>query len=224
MGLSPQTVKSLVREIELKDLSTAAHTWRVVLYTWTLAEHFGLDQDRIRRARIGAALHDVGKLDIPDAILKKPDRLTPDEYQVIKTHTTLGHQRLVSMGEDDSLILELVRHHHERADGLGYPDGIGLSQTPAAARYFAVVDAFDAMTSVRPYRAEVGPDAADAAIRELREGIGTHYCAECVGAFADLYERGELSWILEHFNDRREVPGFEGNGHVVEARTRFRTN
>ncbi|MFN7021627.1 MAG: HD-GYP domain-containing protein [Phycisphaerales bacterium] len=199
--MSPDLLQTLVRTIELKDHSTAAHTWRVVLYTRAMAERFGLDRGRIESLTAGAALHDIGKLEIPDEILRKPGRLTPEEFEVIKTHPVRGHERLVSMGETDPIVLGLVRHHHERTDGTGYPDGLGGAEIPLSARYFAVIDTFDALTSLRPYRAEAGPHAAPAAVEELRAGIGTRYDAECVEAFIDLYARGELTWILEYFND-----------------------
>jgi two-component system, LuxR family, sensor histidine kinase TtrS len=220
--MDPEIVRGFVKQIEEKDLVTAAHTWRVVLYTRVLTEHFGATHAQVDRASVAAALHDVGKIDIPEAVLQKPGKLTAEEYEIIKTHTTLGYDRLVRMGVDDPMALELVRHHHERMDGSGYPDALRGEAISGWARYFAVVDSFDAMTSVRPYRHEIGHDAARAAVRELRAGVGTRYCAECVEAFAGLYERGELDWILENFNDRREVPGFAGAEGAREAIVRFR--
>ncbi len=208
--IEPETVRGLVHEIEETDLVTAAHTWRVVLYTRVLLEHFGAGHEQVDRASVAAALHDVGKLDIPGSILQKPGKLTAEEYEIVKTHTTLGHARLLRMGVDDAMALELVRHHHERYDGLGYPDGLSGAAISGWARYFAVVDSFDAMTSVRPYRHDVGHDAARAAVRELRAGVGSRYCAASVEAFAGLYERGELDWILENFNDRCVLPAFDG--------------
>ena len=222
MSLEPAIVQSLIKQIEEKDLVTAAHTWRVVLYTRVLTEHFGADHERVDRATVAAALHDVGKLDIPEQILQKPGKLTPEEYEIVKAHTTLGHQRLLALGVEDGLALELVRHHHERYDGLGYPDRLAGDNISPAARYFSVVDSFDAMTSVRPYRHEVGHDAARAAVRELRECVGTRYCAARVKAFAGLYERGEPDWILENFNDRCELPAFDGTVGAGEAAKRFR--
>jgi HD-GYP domain-containing protein (c-di-GMP phosphodiesterase class II) len=204
--VAPEIVEALVKTIELKDLSTASHTWRVVLYTRALAERFGVEPERLERLTIGAALHDIGKLDIPDAILQKPGKLTDDEFDVIKQHPSLGFDRLVRMGETDPVILGLVRSHHERNDGLGYPDGLAGDAIPVAARYFSVIDSFDALTSLRPYRADVGADAAERAIDELTRGIGTRYCGECVEAFVDLYRRGELNWIRDYYNDRAAQP------------------
>lgn len=207
--MSPEVVGALVHIIEAKDHSTAAHTWRVVLYARAMAELAGVPKPDIARLTFAAALHDVGKIDVPDEILQKPGVLTADEYEVMRRHAVLGHERLVRMEEQDPMLLELVRHHHERPDGLGYPDGLKKDQMPAAARYFAVIDSFDAMTSIRPYRQDVGGEAARKAVGELQLGAGTRYCHEAVEMFADLYHTGRLHWILEYFNDSCPVPGYE---------------
>lgn len=199
-------VQELVRQIEAKDLSTASHTWRVVLYTRAMAEQAGLAHEVIDRLTRAAALHDVGKIDIPDAILQKPGKLTTDEFDIIKTHTTRGHARVLDMGETDPLVLELVRHHHERTDGSGYPDGLHVDKIPVPARYFSVIDTFDALTSVRPYRSEVGAKAAESALEELRAHRHDWYSGEAVDFMTRLYEAGQLAWIMDYFNDRCELP------------------
>jgi HD-GYP domain-containing protein (c-di-GMP phosphodiesterase class II) len=216
--MDPEIVQALVGVLEAKDYSTAAHTWRVVLYTRALAEAAGLSDPLIRRLTYGAALHDVGKIDVPDEILQKPGPLTPEEFEVIKTHTTQGHERLVRMGETDPLVLTLVRNHHEQWDGRGYPDGLRAHHIPVGPRFFAVIDTFDAMTSVRPYRAEVGPQAAERAIDELLTHSGTRYCAEAVTLFTDLYRKGGLGWILEYFNDTCPVPDYRELGALHAVR------
>lgn len=196
----------MVRLIEAKDLSTAAHTWRVVLYTRALAEEFGVDHDTIQRLTTAAALHDVGKIDIPEAILQKPGPLTPEERAVMERHAVLGWDHLKAMDEQDPILLNLVRHHHERFDGKGYPDKLAGDAVPLGARFFAVIDSFDAMTSIRPYRQEVGEEAARKALVQLREGIGNRYHAQPVEAFVTLFETGKLDWILHYFNDESPVP------------------
>lgn len=217
--MHPDVVTALVRTIELKDASTAAHTWRVVLYTRALAERMGVDRAAIERLTIGAALHDVGKIDIPDEILRKPGRLSDAEFEIIKTHTTLGHDRLVRMGEEDASVLDLVRHHHERWDGLGYPDGLIGEDVPLSARYFAVIDTFDALTSVRPYRRAVGPEAAKIAIAEIERSVGTRYAEAPAEAFIELYRSGEIDWVLDHFNDDASLIGLphEAGADAVSA-------
>lgn len=201
--MDPDVVAALVRLIEYKDRSTAAHTWRVVLYTRALAEHMGMEPSVIDRLGTAAALHDIGKLDIPDQILQKPTGLTEEEYAVMQQHAALGHARLIAMRETDPILLNLVRHHHERYDGTGYPDGLAAQGIPAEARWFTVIDSFDAMTSLRPYHTEVGRDAAGRAIAELRGLAGVRYDPDAVREFAGLFERGELDWILSHFNQER---------------------
>jgi HD-GYP domain-containing protein (c-di-GMP phosphodiesterase class II) len=209
-GIVPDAVWDLMPQIEAKDASTAAHTWRVVLYTRALTESMGLDPELIERISLGAALHDLGKVDIPDAILKKPGRLTDEEFAVIKTHPSAGYDRLTAMGVTDRVVLNLVRWHHEKLDGSGYPDGLRGAEIPPGPRYFGVVDTFDAMTSVRPYRREIGAEAAEKAIAELRSKVGTWYCAECVDAWDRLYRSGQIDWILHYFNDEIPIPSFGG--------------
>lgn len=207
--MSPELVGALVRILEVKDGSTAAHTWRVVLYTRAMAEEAGVDKADIARLTTAAALHDVGKIEVPDEILLKPGALLPAEYKIMQTHAALGHEQLLRMGEDDPIILDLVRHHHERMDGKGYPDGLMGPEIPDEARMFAVIDSFDAMTSIRPYRNEVGPAAAASAIEALRAEVDTRYCGEHVERLATSFKAGRLNWILEYFNDSCPVPGYD---------------
>jgi putative nucleotidyltransferase with HDIG domain len=203
--MDQEVVNALVRVVEMKDDSTAAHTWRVTLYAKSMAESFGLDHESVACIMQGAVLHDIGKIDIPSKILGKPGRLTDEEFDVIKTHTVIGYDRLVRMGEDDPLILAIVRSHHERLDGSGYPDGLKGPDILFPARCFAVIDSFDAMTSLRPYRKETGPAAASKAIAEIESKTGTWYCPEAVRLFTNLYDSGELDWILEYFNDQKSM-------------------
>ncbi len=202
-------IQRLLREIEEKDQSTAAHTWRVVLYMRALAELGGVEGDVLSRIARGAALHDLGKLDVPTAILQKPGPLTDEEFEIVKRHPATGYDRLVAMGESDSIVLNLVRHHHEQWGGGGYPDGLRGEEIPIGARFFAIIDAFDALTSMRPYRQEVGRDAAERAIKELQNGIGTRYCGSCVALFNDLYRSGRVDWVLTYYNDASDAT-FDG--------------
>jgi HD-GYP domain-containing protein (c-di-GMP phosphodiesterase class II) len=207
--MDPAKVAELIGEIERKDLSTAAHTWRVVLYTRAIMEAFERDRELIALVTQAAALHDVGKLDIPDEILQKPGRLTDEEFEIIKLHTVAGYGRMIQMDVSEEPILNLVRYHHERWDGKGYPFQLAGEDIPIGARMFAVIDSFDAMTSVRPYRRELGEGAAQRALVELQAGSGTRYWPEAVDAFTHLYHTGELDHILHYFNDRVPLPAFE---------------
>ncbi len=215
--IDPDTIRGLLTAIELKDASTAAHTWRVTLYSRALAESLGIDGNRLRRITVGAALHDVGKIDIDDAVLRKADRLNEDEFEAIRAHPVLGYDRLRSMGLGDTEILGMVRSHHEKWDGCGYPDGLTGEAIPVAARFLAVVDVFDAMTSVRPYREEVGTPAAERALGVIRDGRGVSFCPVCVDAFEGLYRSGGVTWILHYFNDGEQTVGFDSIEHLDEA-------
>lgn len=201
------TAQALVDCLALKDFATAAHTWRVTLYARALAERLGASHDEADRVALAAAVHDLGKVDVPDAILRKPDVLTSDELVIMRTHAALGHERLLAMGEEDPLVLAITRSHHERLDGSGYPDGLVGTSVPMLVRAFAVVDTFDALTSYRPYRSEVGHEAAKAALAELGERSGTWYDDAAVRALGSMFEAGELTWIMEHHN-RQEPLGF----------------
>lgn len=207
----------MLTAIELKDAATAAHTWRVTLYARTLAESVGIIGDRLRTLTVGAALHDVGKIDIDDAVLRKADRLDEAEFAQMQRHPVLGYDRLVAMGIDNAEVLGLVRSHHERWDGRGYPDGLLGEAIPESARYLAVVDVFDAMTSIRPYREAVGEAAAERALGVIREGAGRQHCPVAVDAFEALYRRGGLGWILHYYNDGTNVPSFESIDHLDDA-------
>lgn len=196
----------LIRLVQVKDACTAAHTWRVALYTQELAESMNLDFDTIRRLMRGAAMHDIGKIDLPSKILNKPGPLTEEEFETVKQHPMHGETRLRLLGEDDPLVLSLVRSHHERIDGSGYPDGLEGNDIPIAASLFAVIDSFDAMTSIRPYRQARtrGHIVLERAIDELHHKAGTWYCAEAVEQFTDLITSGRVDWIQRHFNDREK--------------------
>ena len=147
-----QTILALGAALETRDVETQAHSRRVAGYTMLLCRGLGIDDaEKLTAVERGAYLHDIGKIGVPDQILLKPDALTPEEWVVMKQHPFIGVQLLKDI---DFLkqSLAIVRSHHERWDGLGYPDGLSGTEIPLEARAFAVADALDAITSDRPYR------------------------------------------------------------------------
>ena len=178
------TVRSLVTALDAKDAYTRGHSERVALFSKRIAETLGYDAAAAERLYLSGLLHDVGKIGVSDATLRKPDRLTDEEFAEIKRHPDEGWSILRDL-EQLRYVLPGVLHHHERVDGQGYPDGLAAEQIPLDARIMAVADAYDAMTSDRAYRAGMPHETA---IRLLREGAGTQWDAQCVDAFLSVIE------------------------------------
>lgn len=146
------TLRALGLALEWRDHETQGHTKRVVAWADQLAHDLNLDPLTRKFLRWGAYLHDIGKLSIPDGILRKPDKLTAEEWEVMKSHVTLGWEMLSRVPFLPQETLEVVRYHHESWDGSGYPSGLKGEDIPVLARVFAVVDTFDALYSPRPYK------------------------------------------------------------------------
>jgi putative nucleotidyltransferase with HDIG domain len=182
-----QTVITLAQAIELRDDYTGGHTQRVTDYSLLLAEELGLPSADRHSLQIGAPLHDIGKIGISDAVLRKPGQLTAAEFEQMKTHTVKGAVMLGNIPDLESIV-PIVRSHHERWDGNGYPDRRGGTNIPRLARLVAVADAFDAMTSDRPYRIGMPPETAFA---EIRKGAGKQFDPECAAAFLRAKPRVE---------------------------------
>ena len=181
-------VRALARAVDAKDLSTRLHSSRVADLAVRLATARGWTPDQIAHLHEAGLLHDVGKIGIPDALLFKPGRLTPDEYEIVKQHVDLGVRILNgSVSAEQSA---WVRHHHERFDGLGYPDGLAGADIPEGARILALADAYDVMTSERPYKK--GALTPSQALEECRRQSGLQFCPEIVEALQRLSEAGAL--------------------------------
>lgn len=185
LDTAESVIVSLALTIEARDCNTEGHCQRLAAYAVSLGRAVGLDEDDIAALERGGYLHDVGKVGIPDAVLLKPGPLTPDEFRVMKQHTLIG-DRLC--GELRSLrrVRPIVRHHHERLDGTGYPDGLRGDAIPLLAQVMGIVDVFDALTTARPYKAAL-PRAR--AAEELRaEAARGWRRTDLVGTFLGLVD------------------------------------
>jgi putative two-component system response regulator len=180
---------SLGRIIEARDASTNGHCERLARYSVALGEVLGLGEDDLNALYRGGFLHDVGKIGIPDRVLLKRGRLTRREYDVMKQHPVIGDDLCRSVRSLER-VRPVVRHHHERIDGRGYPDQLSGSDIPLVARIVTVVDIFDALTTDRPYRAAL---PASTAYEMLRDSARTGGCApDLVNVFISLHESGAL--------------------------------
>jgi len=176
------TVRALSNAVEARDAYTGKHAERVTAYGIALAEARGIDTDRRPGIEFGFLLHDVGKVGVPDAILFKPEPLTTEEFALIAQHPVIGSEILrdVDFLGEGKLV---VRNHHERWDGKGYPDRLAGDDIPLPARVFAVADALDALTSDRPYRQAAGFEAAR---EEIRSSSGTQFDPDVVAAYESI--------------------------------------
>jgi putative nucleotidyltransferase with HDIG domain len=176
------TLMALVASIQVRDHYTEEHSGRVTESVVKIAEKMNLPGIETEKLRIAALLHDIGKIAIPDNVLLKPDRLTAEEYEIVKGHAAIGDEILshIPLLDDER---KIVRHHHERWDGKGYPVGLAGDNIPFLARITAVADSYDAMTSDRPYRKGL---SLDQAMRELEENKNTQFDARVVDVFLEI--------------------------------------
>ncbi|WP_159446878.1 HD-GYP domain-containing protein [Carboxydocella sp. ULO1] len=179
------TVQALVTAIEAKDLYTKGHSERVAEFAVETARELDWPEHKIETLRYMALLHDIGKIAIPDVILNKSTRLSPQEYNRIKDHAVVGAEIIKQVKNLGDAYL-MVRHYHERMDGSGYPDGLKGEEIPMGARIIAVADCFDAMTSNRVYRAGRSPREA---IQELQKCGGAELDSQVVQAFVQAWEK-----------------------------------
>ena len=184
----------LLRDLlEEDDEYTGHHTEDVVELAVKVAEEMGLDEDQRRETEMGALLHDIGKIAVPDEIINKPGPLDDDEWAIMKTHTVVGERMLQQVGGLLSNVGVVVRASHERWDGGGYPDGLAGEQIPVAARICAACDAFNAMTTDRSYRKAL---PLSVAIAELRDNAGTQFAPDVVEALIAVVARETPEWEL----------------------------
>ncbi|AWN22247.1 PAS sensor protein [Deinococcus irradiatisoli] len=174
--------------LEARDLETSGHTQRVIHYSMQLGEALGLDPLMLSELKHGASLHDLGKLTIPDGVLLKTGRLDAEEWALMQTHAANGYEIAARIPTLPRPALDVIRHHHERWDGTGYPDRLADTEIPLLARIFAVCDVYDALTSERPYKRAW---TSQAALDELRAQRGTQFDPQVVDAFLSLFTPGQ---------------------------------
>jgi HD-GYP domain-containing protein (c-di-GMP phosphodiesterase class II) len=200
------TITVLANAVELRDEYTGGHTQRVTNYSLLLGQHMNLPNKDIRLLRIGTPLHDIGKIGIDDAILRKPGKLTPEEYKLMQLHTVKG-EAIISTIPDLGAVKPIVRSHHERWDGTGYPDRLVGDNIPLLARIVAVADAFDAMTSNRPYHPDKKGRPPELAFAEVQKQAGRQFDPICATALLDIQEQ-----VLESMVTLRQTSIFRASG------------
>ncbi len=179
-----EAIKALASAVDAKDPYTARHSMRVTDLSMILADAVGLTSDEKYCLELSAWMHDVGKIGVPDHILTKADRLTPEEFEVMKMHAAKGAE-IVGQIEELSRVANVIRHHHERLDGKGYPDGLQSEAIPLQSRIIFIADTFEAMTSDRSYRRRAGREHA---LAELERYSGSQFDPELVEVFVRKVE------------------------------------
>ena len=182
MGALVCTVESLIKALDIRDVVSSGHSSRVADLSCAAGDVMGFSKEELQDLKLGALLHDVGKIGISEVILGKPGRLTDQEYFLIKNHSEIGEKIVAEMGDLKPIALS-VRHCHERFDGRGYPDGIGGVDIELNSRIIAVADAYDFICSELPYRKALSEDAA---LQEIRNSSGTQFDPEIVRYFVDI--------------------------------------
>ncbi len=191
--MSIQLIKSLITVLETRDPYTKGHSERVAKYSQMISEKLGLEYNHIDRIKIASFIHDIGKVGIPDAILFKPTKLTFYEWEIVRYHPLFGYMIAQSVDRLKD-IAPWIKHHHERWDGKGYPDGIEGELIPKESRIMAVCDAFDAMTSKRPYR---GALSSDEALSVIRNGAGSQWDPEIAKIACEVLRKREAVMIIK---------------------------
>ena len=204
--------------IESKDAYTAGHTWRVANYARMLAERLGYDRDYLEQISVAGTLHDLGKILIPIQVLNTRERLSDSEFKLIRRHPLDGFD-LLKYEPMFTGVLDVVLHHHEAFDGSGYPVGLAGEHIPETARLFAVVDAFDAMTSTRPYSLGMSVERAVEIIEQAR---GSQFDASIVNHFVELCRNGDIGEILGHSGPGYALGECAQCGPIIDIQTHHR--
>lgn len=191
-----KTLESLAKSLEARDTYTRGHSQRVSDLSMLIGEKVGLSAEALEELRVGTILHDIGKIGVPDQILNKPGRLTDEEFEIMKSHPVIGYEICQPLMLSEGVLL-IIRNHHEKLDGSGYPDGLKGGELPLSLRIVCVADAFDAMSSRRPYR-----DVMDLhkVLGELARGAGTQFDSVVVETLKELLPTERMADIYrEHW-------------------------
>ncbi|MDD5687909.1 MAG: HD domain-containing protein [Elusimicrobia bacterium] len=188
-----EVLSAMAEAIEAKDHSTRGHSERMVKYVTHIGKNLGMSKQELKDLEMAAILHDIGKIGIDKSVFLKPGKLTPEEYEIIKKHSTIG-ANIISRVRFLKGAAEYVKHHHERYDGNGYPDKIKGDLIPLGARILAVVDSFDAMMSERPYKK---PMTLEESFIELKRNSGTQFDSKIVEEFLKYDFQPDLPELKE---------------------------
>jgi putative nucleotidyltransferase with HDIG domain len=195
------TLESLAKSLEARDTYTRGHSQRVCDLSLLIGESLGLSQEAQEELRVGTILHDIGKIGVPDQILNKPGRLDDAEFEIMKSHPVIGYEICKPLMLSEGVLL-IIRNHHEKLDGTGYPDGLKGGELPLSLRIVCVADAFDAMSSRRPYRAVMDMHKV---LGELAKGAGTQFDSVVVEALKNLLPTEAMRVIYREQWDEPEV-------------------
>lgn len=189
--LDGKVLAGLVAALKRRDQATQSHSERVAQNAFVVGRELQLSAANLETLYWSALLHDVGKLSVPEPILLKAGKLTEEEYNEVKRHPEYGAALLLSMSAEFATIAEIIKAHHERWDGKGYPKGLMGQDIPQLSRIIALVDVFEALTSVRPYRE---PMSTEIALASLQQESGKHFDPEVVSVFLACFRRGEIRY------------------------------
>jgi len=212
---SLETIYRLSRAAEYRDEDTSAHIQRVSHYAVAVARKMGLDDESTKSILYASPMHDVGKIGIPDQILRKPGKLDLDEWEIMKKHTIIGAQMLSGSDADFIKLAEAIAlTHHEKWDGSGYPEGLKGTDIPPAGRITAIADVFDSLTSKRPYKE---PFSVEKSLDIIKEGRGSHFDPGVVDAFLTIED--EILSIKEKRKDQGEAASSDGRIGILSIPT-----
>jgi HD-GYP domain-containing protein (c-di-GMP phosphodiesterase class II) len=221
-GIDKGMLRSLVglaSVVEVRDPYTGGHLWRVGQFSKLLAEYAGMDAEQVFLTSLGGVLHDLGKIAVPDAILRKPDKLTDAEYDVIKTHPAVGRD-LLGAHPLAHLAVDAVYRHHEHHAGGGYPEGLAGEQIPVIARIVGLTDAFDAMTSSRPYRRGM---PIEKALSILAQEAGRQFDPVMAKLFGELHAKHDrVAHIVGHSDHGQKLVSCPMCGPIIAVPRYFK--